>query len=167
MAAQLTPAGTITREQTLLPTRRLPVAASTLITKGQVLEFDAGSDLITSPTTQTADTTHFVALETVDNSSGADGDLDVAVAVRGHFVTVVADGAIQPGEYVIVSGVTAGQVVQGGLISTGTACGIYWGKEGGVIAKGGSGDFLETFTDTENFAQVAAADGDIVEIELI
>ena len=165
MAAQLTPAGTITREQTLLPTRRLLVKSGETVTKGNVCELDStpANGILISPTSQTVNKQHFVALETVVG----DGTLDCACAVRGHFVTVIADGEIEPGEYVLVSGSTAGQVVSDGLISTGTACGVYWGKEGGVVAKGGSGDFLETYTDSENFAQVPAADGDIVEIELI
>ena len=165
MAVQITPAGTITREQTLLPTRRLLVKSGETVTKGNVCELDAtpADGILISPTGATVNKQHFVALQSVTG----DGTLDCAVAVRGHFVTVVADGAIVPGEYVKVSAATAGQVQAGGLISTGTAVGVYWGKEGGVYAKGGSGDFLESLTDTENFSQVAAADGDIVEIELL
>ncbi len=168
MAFGLTAAGTITKEQTLHSIRRIGVAASTLITKGNVVEQDVGGDLIVSPTTQTAEITHFVALETVDNSSGADGDLSCPVAVAGHFVTVVADGAIFPGSKVVISATTAGQVILY-VVATHTidqVVGIYWGKEGGVIAKGGSTPFLEDFTDDADFDPVDAADGDVVEIEL-
>lgn len=172
MAAQLTQAGTITREQTLLPTRRLPVAATEVIVRGNVLEADAGGDLIVSvgAAAPTQNATHFVALESVTGGV-ADGDVDVAVAVRGHFVTVVSSGVIRSGSYVsihqAVSAPDDGKVQDIAALTITSAVGIYWGKEGGVVAKGASGDFLETYTDTENFLQVDAAADDIVEIELI
>ena len=67
MAFGTTGAGTITKEQTLHSIRRLPVAASTTITKGNICEPDAGADLIVSPTSRTAEVAHYVALETADN----------------------------------------------------------------------------------------------------
>jgi len=166
MAFGTTPAGTITKEQTLLSIRRIGVAASTTITKGQVVEGDAGDDLITSPTTQTVEKPHFVALETVDNSTGADGDLSCPVAVAGHFVTVVADGAIRPGDKVIVSGSTAGQVVAIGAAAQNLVVGIYWGKEGGTVAKAASTPFDESFTDSADFVPADAANDDVIEIQL-
>lgn len=166
MAFGTTPAGTITKEQTLLSIRRIGVAASTTITKGEVVEGDAGDDLITSPVTQTIEKPHFVALETVDNSAGADGDLSCPVAVGGHFVTVVADGVIRPGDRVVVSGSTAGQVIAVGAELQELVVGIYWGKEGGSIAKSASTPFDESFTDDADFVPADAADGDVIEIQL-
>ena len=95
MAFGLIPAGTITRE-TIISTRRIPVKAATTITKGNVCELSSGY-LINSPVAATIDVNHFVALETIDNSAGASGDLTAPVAVSGHYVTVVADGVIRPG----------------------------------------------------------------------
>jgi len=167
MAFGTTAAGTITKEQTLLSIRRLPVAASTNITKGNVLE--QGGDLIVSPTSRTAEVNHYVALESVDNSSGADGALHVPVAVAGHFVTVVADGAIRPGTAVVISGSTAGQVIAyvASSHSKEVVVGIYWGKEGGTVAKASGSPYLESFTDAADFSPADAADGDVIEVQLV
>ena len=169
MAFGTTAAGTITKEQTLLSIRRLPVAATTSITKGNVLEQDAGGDLVVSPVGRTAEVNHYVALESVDNSSGSDGDLHVPVAVAGHFVTVVADGAIRPGTAVVISGATAGQVIAYVAAShaKNQVVGIYWGKEGGTVATGSSTPYLESFTDAADFSPADAADGDVIEVQLV
>ena len=163
MAFGLIPAGTITRE-TIISTRRIPVAASESISKGQVCELVSGY-LKKSPTTATVDVNHFVALEAIDNSSGSAGDLSAPVAVSGHYVTVVADGVIRPGARVQVSASTAGQVITAaGDIDQ--QLGWYTGKEGGTIAKAATTPFQETFTDDSDFPPVACADGDIIEIYL-
>ena len=163
MAFGLIPAGTITRE-TIISTRRIPVAASESISKGQVCELVSGY-LKKSPVAATADVNHFVALEAVDNSSGSAGDLSAPVAVSGHYVTVVADGVIRPGARVQVSASTAGQVITAaGDIDQ--QIGWYTGKEGGTISKDSSTPFQETFTDDSDFPPVACADGDIIEIYL-
>lgn len=163
MAFGTTGAGTITKEQTLLSIRRIGVAASTTITKGEVLIGDAGKDLITQTTTP-ADGPHFVALETVDNSSGSDGDLSCPVAVQGHYVTVIADGAILPGSYVQGATGTAGQVIVWAGTNTDEIVGTYYGKEGGSIAKASGTPYAETFTDDADFDPSDAADGDVIEI---
>ena len=163
MAFGLIPAGTITRE-TIISTRRIPVKAATTITKGNVCELSSGY-LVTSPTAATIDVNHFVALETVDNSAGANGALTAPVAVSGHYVTVVADGAIQPGARVQVSGSTAGQVITAAATIT-KQLGWYTGKEGGVITKDSSTPYAEEFVDNGDFPPVACADGDIIEIYL-
>jgi hypothetical protein len=163
MAFGLIPAGTITRE-TIISTRRIPVKASTTITKGNVCELSSGF-LVPSPTAATADVNHFVALETVDNSAGANGATTAPVAVTGHYATVVADGVIRPGARVQISGSTAGQVItSAGDIEK--SIGWYTGKEGGIISKDGSTPFQETFVDNSDFPPVACADGDVIEIYL-
>ena len=163
MAFGLIPAGTITRE-TIISTRRIPVAGTTTITKGNVCELSGGY-LANSPTGVNADVNHFVALETIDNSGGSAGDLSAPVAVSGHYVTVVADAAIRPGARVQVSASTAGQVITAaGDIDQ--QIGWYTGKEGAIITKDGTTPFQETFTDESDFPPVACADGDIIEIYL-
>jgi hypothetical protein len=163
MAFGLIPAGTITRE-TIISTRRIPVKASTTITKGNVCELSSGY-LVHSPVAATIDVNHFVALETVDNSAGANGALTAPVAVNGHYVTVVADGVIRPGARVQVSGSTAGQVITAAATIT-KQIGWYTGKEGGVIDEDSSTPYQETFVDSGDFPPVACADGDIIEIYL-
>ena len=166
MAFGRTPAGTIVRE-TIISTRRVPVKASTTITKGNVCELSSGYLIPCAASgTPTADVAHFVALETVDNSSGANGAVTAPVAISGHFVTVVADGAIRPGARVQISANTAGQVITAaGDIDI--QVGVYWGKEGGIVSKSASTPFLESFTDDQDFPPVACADGDVIEVELI
>jgi len=166
MAFGRTPAGTIVRE-TIISTRRVPVKASTTITKGNVCELSSGFLIPCAASgTPTADVAHFVALETVDNSSGANGAVTAPVAISGHFVTVVADGAIRPGARVQISANTAGQVITAaGDIDI--QVGVYWGKEGGIVSKSASTPFLESFTDDQDFPPVACADGDVIEVELI
>lgn len=168
MAYGTTGAGTITKEQTLHSIRRIPIATATTITKGNVCELNSSGYLIKSPTTQTDNVQHFVALETVVNA-GANGATEAPCAVTGHFVTVVADGAIQPGEQVKVSGSTAGQVVEAshGTDDKNLIVGVYWGKEGGTVSKNGSTPYLESFTDSADFVPVACADGDVIEVQLI
>jgi len=163
MAFGLIPAGTITRE-TIISTRRIPVKAATTITKGNVCELSSGY-LVHSPVAATIDVNHFVALETVDNSAGANGALTAPVAVNGHYVTVVADGVIRPGARVQVSGSTAGQVITAAATIT-KQIGWYTGKEGGVIDEDSSTPYQETFVDSGDFPPVACADGDIIEIYL-
>lgn len=166
MAFGLTGAGTITKESTLLSIRRIGVAANEIITKGNVVIPDAGGDLIVQTTTPVQGP-HYVALETVDNTGGADNDLQCPVAVAGHYVTVIADAAITPGAYVQGATSTAGQVITDAGGAEGLRVGIYFGKEGGTIAKGGSTPFLETLSDDADFVAVDAADGDVIEILVV
>lgn len=56
------------------------VAASTEITKGQFLKLSSN---YATPCTATTDSPIGVALQTVDNSDGSAGDLEVSVLVRG------------------------------------------------------------------------------------
>jgi hypothetical protein len=162
-----TAAGTLTKEQTLKGLARLPITASTTITKGEVVTIVSGY-AITSPTTQVAGSEYYVAIETVSNASGASGDAYVRCARRGHFVTVVADGAIKYGDPVKASTSTAGQVIAfvKGTDAEGLKIGVYTGREGGTIAKASTSPYAETITDAASFAVTAAADGDIIEIEL-
>ncbi len=168
MAFGTTGAGTITKEQTLLSIRRISVAGTTTITKGEVCEINSAGDLITAiaESTRTREIPHYVALETVDNSGGSASDLFCPVAVPGHYVTVIADGVIEPGERVIIAG-TAGQVVAyTSSDEYDEVVGTYFGKEGGSIAKSASTPYAETFTDSADFNPVPCANDDVIEILL-
>ena len=168
MAFGTTPAGTITKEQTLLSIRRLPIANATTVSKGQVLEINVAGDLIVSPVARTAEVPHYVALETVANAGSA-GALTAPVAVAGHFVTIVADGVIRPGNHVVISGATAGRVIAytAAAHAVDQRVAIYWGKEGGTIAKAGGAPYLESFTDNADFPPSDAAAGDVIEVQLV
>ena len=71
------------------------VAATTTIVKGMVLMLSSG---YVTPCTATTDAPIGIAVEAVDNSAGDDGDLSVAVKVRG---------IVQVNAFVAKSGVAA------------------------------------------------------------
>jgi hypothetical protein len=168
MAYGSTSAGVITKETTI-SIRRVPVAASTTITKGQVCNSDTSGNLVTSTTAIVAEVNHFVALETIDNSAGSAADLYCPVAVTGHYVTVIAGDAIVAGERVVASAGTAGEVraYVAATHAIDQVVGIYWGKESGTVATDGSTPYAETFTDTADFSPANAADNDVIEVELL
>ena len=168
-----TPAGTITKEQTLLSIRRLGVAGGANILKGNVVTVVTSGDdagfVKVAISSEDVNSDHGVALANADNSSGTDGDISVPLAVGGHFVTVVVKtDTINPGDYVKVSS-TAGKVGRfvPGTDNNNLRIGRYWGQEGGKVSKSGSSPYLESFTDKADFPPVNAVDADIIEIELL
>lgn len=167
MAFGLTPAGTITKEQTKLTIKRLPVKASVNIAKGDVCFVNTSGWVDQATNSTAAGSEWFVALEPANNTSGTNGAISVPLAQKGHFVTVTADGTIQPGTPIKIAS-TTGRVVAfvTGTDAEGLKVGIYQGKEGGVIAKANTTPYLESFTDNENFVAVACAQGDVIEVLL-
>jgi hypothetical protein len=164
-----TPAGTITKEQTLLSIARLPVSAGLKITAGQVLCLDAATGYLIVRTAALVDVENFVALADTDNTGGISGALSCPLAVRGHYVTVVADGVINPGDYVKAGSDNDGQVQRfiPGTDDRNLLVGLYTGKEGGKISKATTTPYLESFTDQADFIPVACAEGDVIEVRLI
>jgi len=128
------------------------VAASTTITKGEVVAFDAGGDCITATSAiNVAITGRGVALETVDNSAGADGDLKVRICIAGQ-VYVVAGATIESNEGLQVDA-TAGRVGPATIGAT-----VEWNKHLAAFYVGKAA----TETDT-----AAAADNDIILVRLL
>jgi len=82
---------------------------------------------------------------------------------------IAADGAIRPGTAVVISNSTAGQVIAYVAAShaENQIVGIYWGKEGGTVAKAAGSPYLESFTDAADFSPADAADGDVIEVQLV
>ena len=167
MAFGLTPAGTITKEQTRLSTKRLPVKTGVNIAKGDVCFVTTLGYVDQATNSTAAGSEWFVALEPANNTSGTNGAISVPLAQKGHFVTVVASDVIQPGTPVKI-GSTTGQVVAfvTGTDAEGLKVGIYQGKEGGVISKDSNTPFLESYTDSENFVPVTCAATDVIEVLL-
>lgn len=161
-----TPAGTITKEQTLLSIRRLPVEGATNIVKGNVCVTNASGNIIKATTGMTK-RTFYVALESADNTVGTDGALSVPLAVPGHFVTVVADGTILPGQGVKCAA-TAGQVIAWveGTDTEDLRVGTYIGKEGGFITKDSVTPFAEARGAEADFLPQTAGNDDVIEVEL-
>ena len=106
------------------------VAASTTITIGEVITFDAGGDVVTASATSSREDGLGVALETVDNSSGADGDKTCRFASHGTYVYCTASGVIQPGGAVkpAASGEVAALTVETEMEDS--LLGYYVGHEG-------------------------------------
>ena len=163
-----TPAGTLTKEQTLLSTRRLPVSAALSISAGNLLELDAATGYLIIANHSNVNTQCFVALADADNTSGISGAITCPVAVRGHFVTVVADNTIQPGDRIKKSTNDNGKVMRfvPGTDDDNLVIGQYWGKEGGKISKSTTTPYLESFTDQADFPPVECAQNDVIEVEL-
>jgi len=168
MAFGLTPAGTITKEQTRLSIKRLPVKTGVNIAKGNVCFVNISGWVDIAATGTAAGSEWFVALEPANNTSGTNGAISVPLAQKGHFVTVIADDVIYPGTPIKISGSNAGLVVPFvvGTDAEGLKVGIYQGKEGGVIAKSGSTPYLESYTDNEDFVPVVCAQNDVIEVLL-
>lgn len=84
------------------------VAASTTITKGDLIAFDSNGRVAQATTSSSRDTGFGVALESKDNGSGSADDLKCKVLIAGY-VYITAGGAIKPNKLVKVS--TATKVV--------------------------------------------------------
>lgn len=168
MAFGLTPAGTITKEQIRLSTKRLPVKTGVNIAKGDVCFVNTSGWVDQAATGTAAGSEWFVAVEPANNTSGTNGAISVPLAQKGHFVTVTADAAIQPGTPVKIATSTVGRVIAfvTGTDAEGLKVGIYQGKEGGIISKDANTPFLESYTDSENFVPVVCAQNDVIEVLL-
>jgi hypothetical protein len=168
MAFGLTPAGTLTKEQTRLSIRRLPVTSNANIAKGDVCFVNTSGYLDQATSSTSAGSEWYVALEPANNTGGISAAISCPVAVRGHYVTVVADGTIQAGTPVKLT-TTAGRVIVfvTGTDAEGLKVGVYTGKEGGKIAKSTNTPYAETYTDNADFTPVACAQNDVIEVRLI
>ena len=77
------------------------VAASTSLTVGKLVALDAsGNAVLATNSVGTIARGLFLAVETVDNSSGSAGDLQVRCAIGNTYVYAEAGGAIKVGEAV-------------------------------------------------------------------
>ena len=77
------------------------VAASTSITRGQLVALDeSGHAVLATTSAGTIARGIFVSIETVDNSSGSAGDLQIRCAIGNTYVYATAGGAIKVGETV-------------------------------------------------------------------
>ena len=77
------------------------VASATTLTRGKLVALDASGDaVLATNSVGTIARGLFVAIETVDNSAGSAGDLQVRCAIGNTYVYVEAGGAIKVGEAV-------------------------------------------------------------------
>ena len=80
--------------------RTLPLAGATSITTGKVVMANSAGEALNGTTAGTVEKGLYVAVETVDNSAGSAGDLQIRCAIGNTYVYCEAGGAIVVGEAV-------------------------------------------------------------------
>ena len=124
------------------------VAASTTITKGKLVALNAsGHAVAATSSVGTVARGVFVAIETVDNSSGSAGDKEVRCAIGNTYVYVEAGGAVKVGETVKADN-NSDAVAATTIFAAETHCGRYIGHE------------------NEEADPTDAADGDVIIVRL-
>jgi hypothetical protein len=105
------------------------VAASTTITKGKIVALNAsGHAIAATNSVGTVARGKFVAIETVNNSAGSAGDLEVRCAIGNTYVYVEAGGAIKVGE-AVKTDANSDAVAATGVFAAETHVGRYIGHE--------------------------------------
>jgi len=125
------------------------VAAATSLTVGKLVALDgSGNAVAATNSVGTIARGLFVAIESVDNSGGSAGDLQIRCAVGNTYVYVEAGGAIRVGEAVKAD--TNSDAVTGGsgILSTEVHAGRYIAHE------------------NESLAPTDASDGDVIIVRL-
>ena len=108
---------------------QFPVAASTSITTGQTVALDAnGRAVLATNSVGTVARGIFIAVETVDNSSGSAGEKSIRLATGNTYVYATAGGAIKPGETVKADSASK-CVAATGIFAAETHLGRYIGHE--------------------------------------
>jgi len=124
------------------------VAASTSLTVGKLVALNAsGHAVAATNSVGTIARGIFVALESVDNSSGSAGDLEIRCAIGNTYVYVEAGGAIKVGE-TVKADANSDAVVATAIFGAETHCGRYIGHE------------------NEEAEPSDAADGDVIIVRL-
>lgn len=142
-----------------------PVAATTTITKGDVI-LESGGFMVVATVALAINRPVFVAIETADNSAGANGDIGVLCVGQGQRVTVLTKSALTPGEGIKVSATDgAVQAYVDTVDAFGIKIGRYIGIEPGVYSKDAGSPYAEGYT-TDSAPEVAASVDDIVVVEL-
>jgi len=108
--------------------RTLPVAASTSITTGQCVAANASGDAILAGTSGLVARGIYVAVETVDNSSGSAGDLVIRVATGNTYVYATASEALVVG-HAVKSSASSKCAPQTSVFGNETLLGRYIGHE--------------------------------------
>ena len=105
------------------------VASATTLTRGKLVALDAsGNAVLATNSVGTIARGLFVAIETVDNSAGSAGDLQVRCAIGNTYVYCEAGGAIKVGECVKAD-TNSDAVVATAILGAETHIGRYIGHE--------------------------------------
>ena len=105
------------------------VASATTLTRGKLVALDAsGNAVLATNSVGTIARGLFVAIETVDNSAGSAGDLQVRCAIGNTYVYAEAGGAIKVGECVKAD-TNSDAVVATAILGAETHIGRYIGHE--------------------------------------
>ncbi len=146
-----------------------PVGANENIAKGDVLLMNDAGFMEVATAAASPKRKHFVAINAVNNTGGANGDKKVSVVGAGQRVTVQTKSILRPGQGIKVAS-TAGKVTA--MVLTGMTpddlnlrIGVFIGVEPGVYVKDTATPYAESFTDDSN-PEVNAAVDQIVVVEL-
>jgi len=103
---------------------------------------------ITTNTLATGNYAPFVPVESKDNSGGSIGDLEIRGVVPGQMVAMeLKTGTLNPGDYVQVNTVNAGQIIPWAKTSNQRRYARYFGREAGVFSRGNlAADFAENLS---------------------
>jgi len=124
------------------------VAAATSLTVGKLVALDASGNAVKATNSVgTIARGLFVAIETVDNSGGSAGDLQIRCAVGNTYCYVEAGGAIKVGECVKAD-TNSDAVVATAILGAETHVGRYVAHE------------------NESLAPTDASDGDVIIVRL-
>ena len=126
--------------------KSFPVKADEVITEKNVVALDTNGYLVVAPTSEPNPLGG--AAETIDATGKASGELTCSVALFGR-MTVVADGTIKAGRAVMVSGATAGEVIQ---------------MDDQAVNEGGAATYTVYYNAKVGIALEAGTDGNNIEI---
>ena len=105
------------------------VAAATSLTVGKLVALDAsGNAVAATNSVGTIARGLFLAVETVDNSAGSAGDLQVRCAIGNTYVYCESGGAVKVGE-TVKADANSDAVVATAIFGAETHCGRYIGHE--------------------------------------
>ena len=105
------------------------IASATTLTRGKLVALDAsGNAVLATNSVGTIARGLFLAVETVDNSAGSAGDLQVRCAIGNTYVYAEAGGAIKVGE-AVKADTNSDCVVATGILGAETHVGRYIGHE--------------------------------------
>ena len=124
------------------------VAAATSLTVGKLVALDgSGNAVAATNSVGTIARGLFVAVESVDNSGGSAGDLQIRCAIGNTYVYVEAGGAIKVGE-AVKADANSDCVVATAILGAETHVGRFIGHE------------------NESYAPTDAVDGDVIIVRL-
>ncbi len=161
------PAGTTTRTNPFV--QYFTVKDSTTILRGSVCSPDVATGFFNATAGETKQP-RYVAIQTI--VAGASNTLRIGVVGSGEWVTVVAGGAINEGDYVKIGTAGTSSVITKvtrwipGTDADGLKVGRFTAKPSGNVVRDDTTPFNETYQDVGDYNVTAAVDTEIIEIRV-